>query len=150
MKAEHFLAALDHARIKAAIAEAERASSGQVRVSITHRRVDDAMAAARRDFARLGIDQTAARNGVLVFFAPESRCFAVIGDDGIHARCGGDEFWQKLVGETMRPLLQEDRYTEAIVAAVGAVGRVLAEHFPPGAGGPSANELSDEIAEDET
>ena len=148
MQTKHFLQALDHDRIKAAIAAAESVSSGQIRVSVSHQAVDDALAAARRQFTRLGMEKTAGRNGVLLFLAPESHKFAVVGDDGIHARCGGEEFWQKLVGATMRPLLQEGRFTEAIVAAVGEVGRVLAEHFPPGAGSLRRNELADEVEED--
>ncbi len=147
MKAEHFLQALERDRIKTAIATAEKESSGQIRVSVSHRTVDDALAAARRQFASLKMEQTAARNGVLIFLAPESRKFAVVGDDGIHEKAGGDEFWQKVVGAVMRPLLQEDRFTEAIVAAVGEVGRVLAKHFPPGGEDARANELPDEVDE---
>ena len=148
MRTKQFIQALDHDRIKTAIAAAESVSSGQIRVSVSHRAVDDALVTARRQFARLEMGKTTARNGVLIFLAPESRKFAVVGDAGIHARCGGDEFWQRLVGETMRPLLQEGRFTEAIVAAVGEVGKVLAEHFPPGAEGPRPNELTDDVEED--
>ncbi len=148
MKAKHFIEALDHARVTAAIVAAERATSGQIRVTVHHGPVEDVLAAARTQFAKLGMEKTAARNGVLIFLAPESRKFAVVGDQGIHERCGGDEFWQKIVGETMRPRLKEDRFTEAIVAAVGEVGAVLAEHFPPPPGGGATNELPDEVEED--
>ena len=148
VKAKHFLETLDHARVTAAIAAAERATSGQIRVTVHHHPVADALVAARRQFTRLEMEKTAARNGVLVFLAPESRKFAVVGDQGIHARCGGDEYWQMIVGETMRPLLKESRFTDAIVAAVAEVGRVLAEHFPPGPDGGGANELPDDVLED--
>ena len=148
MKTKHFIATLDHPRVTAAIVAAERSTSGQIRVTVSHHSVKDALVAARRQFARLGMEKTAARNGVLIFLAPESRKFAVLGDQGIHERCGGEEFWQKVVGETMTPLLKEGQFTEAIVAAVGEVGRVLAEHYPPAAGGGGANELPDDVAED--
>ena len=148
MKTKHFVDALEHPKITAAIAEAERASSGQIRVFVTHHAVDDVLAAARERFAKLGMEKTAARNGVLLFLAPESRKFAVVGDQGIHERCGGDDYWQKIVGETMRPRLRESRFTEAIVAAVGEVGKVLAQHFPLEPGGTHANELPDEVEED--
>ena len=94
MKTKHFVQALDHARITAAIAEAERATSGQIRVFVSHRDVDDALAAARERFAKLGMEKTAARNAVLIFLAPEARKYAVVGDEGIHGRCGADEFWK--------------------------------------------------------
>ena len=48
----------------------------------------------------------------------------------------------------MRPLLKEGRFTEAIVAAVGEVGRELAAHFPAPPGQTHANELPDAVEED--
>ena len=147
MKTKHFVQALDHARITAAIVEAEQQTSGQIRVFVSHHDVDDAVAAAREHFAKLGLEKTAARNGVLVFIAPEARKYAIVGDEGIHSRCGEDAFWKSVVGVTMRPLLKEERYTEAIVAAVGEIGRALAAHFPPVAGAHD-NELSDGVEEE--
>ena len=147
MKPKQFIQALDHPRIATAITAAERSSSGQIRVFVSHRAVDDALSAARERFAKLGMEKTAARNAVLVFFAPEAQKYAVVGDQGIHARCGGDGFWQELVGSTMRPLLKAGRYTDAVTTAVEAVGRTLAEHFPPGPGAP-INELPDAVEED--
>lgn len=148
MKTKQFLATLDHPKVTAAIVAAERGTSGQIRVTVYHHPVQDALEAARKQFTRLKMEKTAARNGVLIFLAPESRKFAVLGDQGIHERCGGEEFWQKVVGETMTPLLKDGRFTEGIVAAVGEVGRVLAEHFPRAAGDAGTNELPDEINED--
>ena len=148
MKAKEFVQTLDHPKITEAIAAAERLTSGQIRVFVTHRAVDNALASAREQFARMGMDKTAARNGVLLFLAPESRRFAVVGDQGIHERCGGDEFWRGVVGCTMRPLLKEGRFTEAIEGAVAEVGRVLAEHFPAEPGKEHTNELPDEVEED--
>lgn len=147
MKPKHFIAALDHARITAAIVEAERHTSGQIRVFVSHHDVADALLAARERFAKLDMDKTAARNRVLIFIAPEARKYAVVGDEGIHGKCGEDAFWKSVVGMTMRPLLKEERYTEAIVAAVGEIGHELAAHFPPAPGGQT-NELSDGVEEE--
>ena len=147
MKTKHFLQALDHAAITAAIAEAERTTSGQIRVHVSHRDVEDALPAARERFAKLDMHKTAARNGVLIYIAPEAHKYAVVGDAGIHGKCGEDEFWKSVVGMTMRPLLKEGRFTEAIVAAVGEIGRELAAHFPP-LPGQGPNELPDAVEED--
>lgn len=147
METKSFIDALDQGRITAAIAAAEGSTSGEIRVFVTRHPAADALAAAREQFARLGMEKTAARNGVLIFLAPVSQRFAVVGDVGIHARCGGDAFWQSLVGDTMRPPLKDGRFTDAIVAAVGEVGRVLAEHFPLADGG-GANELPDDVVQD--
>ena len=147
MKTKHFVQALDHARITAAIVEAERQTSGQIRVYVSHHDVSDALVAARERFAKLSMEKTAARNSVLIYIAPEARKYAVVGDEGIHRKGGEDTFWQSVVGVTMRPLLKEERYTDAIVAAVGEIGRELAAHFPPIAGAHDT-ELPDGVEEE--
>ena len=148
MKAKQFVQALDHAKITAAIGAAERTTSGEIRVFITHRTdVQDAVQRAGERFLKLGMEKTAGRNGVLLYFAPAVRKFALVGDRGIHAKVGGDGYWQEVVGNLMQPLLKEGRYTEAIVAAVEEVGRQLAAHFPPGPG-DNPNELPDTVEEE--
>ncbi len=148
MKAKHFVQALDHARITAAIAGAETRTSGQLRVFVTHKVVADALVAARERFQKLEMEKTIQRNGILIFFAPEARKYAVVGDQGIHERCGGDEFWQGVVDKVMRPLLKEEKFTEAVVEAIGEIGRELARHFPPRTDGTGADELPNEVEED--
>jgi uncharacterized membrane protein len=145
MKTSAFLNTLDHDRITAAIAEAERATSGQIRVFVSHRAREDALAAAHARFRKLGMEKTALRNAVLVYFSPRARKYAVVGDQGIHEK-GGDEFWKSVVDATMAPLLKAERYTDAIVAGIAAIGRELAEHFPAGPGG-HRDELPDTIEE---
>ena len=49
---------------------------------------------ARKAFVRLGMDRTAQRNGVLIFLVPSRKRFAVLGDEGIHAKVGQD-FWDE-------------------------------------------------------
>ena len=147
MNHKHFVQALDHEKITAAIARAEAQTTGQIRVFVSHRNVEDAVQTARERFAKLGLEKTTSRNAVLIYFAPEARKYAVVGDDGIHAKCEGDEFWKTLVSGTMRPLLKEERYTDAIIAAVEQVGQELAAHFPRAAG-DQPNELPDAVEED--
>lgn len=50
------------------------------------------------------------RNGVLIFVAPRSQKFAVIGDTGIH-ECCGDEFWRRLVEVMQGPFKAENSLT---------------------------------------
>lgn len=142
-----FINELDHPAITAAIARAERQSTGQIRVFVSRRKVDDALPAAAKRFARLGMQKTAGRNAVLIYFAPVARRYAIVGDTAIHERCGGEAFWRALVGETMAPLLRQGHFTAAIVSAVEAVGEQLAAHFPR-AGAETANELPDDVETD--
>lgn len=141
MKANDFISKLDEARIMSAIAAAETRSSGEIRVFVAHGAVDDALAAARDQFGRLGMTATRERNGVLIYIAPRSQQFAVWGDIGIHQKCG-ESFWREIVEAAMSHLRQ-GRFTDAIVEAVQRTGEVLAKHFPQRP--DDQNELSDTV-----
>jgi|ERR1051326_7909747 uncharacterized membrane protein len=141
MKPNEFITQLDEARIVEAIGRAERRSSGEIRVYISRRRRADPLAMARKRFLDLGMTGTRHRNGVLIYIAPLSRTFAIVGDTGVHDKCG-DAFWQEVSG-VMAALMKAGRYTEAVVAAVEKVGEVLARHFPREPG--DQNELPDRI-----
>ena len=144
MKPHELIEKLDEERIVQAIAAAERMTSGELRVCISHRHRDDALAAAQQRFQKLGMERTRHRNGVLIFFVPRTRQFAVWGDGAVHARCG-DDFWKGMVGE-MTSLLKEGGFTDAVVLAVTRVGEVLARHFPPEP--VDRDELSNRVARD--
>src|SRR5579863_7180203 len=98
MKPKEFISKLDHDKIVAAIRAAEQKTSGEIRVFISRHNPEDPVAAAQRDFNKLGMGKTKEKNGVLIFVAPQARKFAVIGDSGVHVRCG-DEFWRALAAE---------------------------------------------------
>jgi uncharacterized membrane protein len=144
MKPSQFVHELDHNRIVLAIRDAEAASRGEVRVHVAQEKVEDAQAEAAVQFAKLGMVHTGERNGVLVFVAPKSQRFAVIGDAAIHERCG-ESFWHE-VAQSMESAFREGRFTDGIVHAVEQVGRALALHFPRTAA-VDANELPDEVSE---
>ncbi len=143
MRTKEFLGKLEHDRIAKAIATAEATTSGEIRVFIQRGNVADAVSDARAQFERLGMTQTRERNAVLVFVAPRAQKFAVVGDDGVHQKCG-EQFWQDLVGR-MREHFQREDFTDALLEAVRSTGSLLAQHFPKT--GASTNELPDEIVE---
>jgi len=72
--------------------------------------------------------RTRQRNGVLIFLAPRSRNFAVIGDRGVHEKCG-DPFWRELAA-AMGVYFQREAFTEGLVHGIERAGLLLAEHFP--------------------
>jgi uncharacterized membrane protein len=135
---------LDHARVVAAIAAAERRTSGEIRVLFSRHKADDPVAAATRQFERLGMTATAARNGVLIFVAPRSRNFAVIGDTGVHEKCG-QAFWAELAAAMSEHFRRGD-FTAGLVHGIERAGGLLAEHFPRRP--DDVNELPDDIATD--
>jgi uncharacterized membrane protein len=128
MRTKEFIEKLEHDRIVRAIAAAEATTSGEIRVFIQRGEVADAMAAARQQFERLDMTQTRDRNGILIFVAPRAQKFAVIGDQGVHEKCG-DPFWQALT-QGMRAHFQAQNFTDAVVHAIEQAGELLASHFP--------------------
>jgi uncharacterized membrane protein len=145
MRTHEFVNRLDHDRIVAAIAAAEAKTSGEIRIFIHRGELkEDALDYGRRKFQKLGVHKTNERNGVLIFVAPRAQKFAVIGDQGVHARCG-EKFWQELV-DTMRGHFQKENFTDALVHAINETGKLLAAHFPRAAG--DKNELPDSIVEE--
>lgn len=148
IRARDFIKALDRAAVVAAIAAAEKKTSGELRVYVTRLEVPDALAAARAHFFELKMDGTAERNAALILFAPRVRKFAVFGDQGIHEKCG-DDFWHG-VSATMREKLRAGDFTGAVVEAVETIGAALATHFPPRKDGDAdrGNELPNEVVED--
>ena len=139
-----FFSKLDSNRIVSAIAEAERRSSGEIRVHVTLRKPDDLEARARRRFERLGMTKTAERNGVLFYIAPAVRRFQILGDSGIHERCE-PEFWKQIASE-MEESFRRGEFTDGVIRGVEKVGDQLARHFPRTAA--DKNELPNVIDEE--
>lgn len=141
MNSTDFLNQLDESAIVAAIKAAERMTSGEIRVFISTNPVSDPLDRASFRFKKLGMDATRERNGVLLYFAPESQKFAVIGDVGIHAKCG-QAFWEE-VAANIKAHLRDSHFTDAVVQSVQKIGQLLAQHFP--ARPDDQNELPDRI-----
>jgi uncharacterized membrane protein len=139
-----FFSQLDNDRIVAAIADAEKRSSGEIRVHVTHRKPHDLEARARRRFELLGMTNTAERNGVLFYIAPALRRFQILGDAGIHEKCGPD-FWKEVAAE-MEESFRRGEFTDGILRGVRKVGEVVGVHFPRSA--RDRNELPDAIDEE--
>jgi uncharacterized membrane protein len=140
----HFFTKLDSDRIVAAIRDAESRSSGEIRVHVTRRKPENLEERAKRRFELLGMTRTALRNGVLIYIAPKLRRFRILGDSGIHEKCG-DDFWKETAAE-IESHFRKGEFMEGIVRGISKVGDVLAAHFPRAAA--DANELPDEVTED--
>jgi uncharacterized membrane protein len=123
-----FTPRIAHKRVVEAIRRAEETTSGEIRVLIARHKAADPVAAAQSYFNRLGMANSAHRNGVLIFVAPKSRSFAVIGDSGVHERCG-DAFWADLA-KTMGDHFRRGQLTDGLVHAIEHAGKLLAGTFP--------------------
>ena len=144
MRTREFLSKLEHDRIVQAIRDAESKTSGEIRVLIQRGKLEsDPLVAAQRKFHQLGMHKTREHNAVLIFVAPRAHKFAVVGDKGIHEKCG-DEFWQRIV-TAMHHCFRQHKFTEGIGGAITIVGDMLTQHFPKTSS--DANELPDNVIE---
>ena len=67
-------------QIVAAIKEAEKNTSGEIRVHIDKKCKEDVLDRAAFLFDTLSMQKTAERNGVLIYIATEDRQLAILGD----------------------------------------------------------------------
>ena len=144
-KTAAFFDGLDRSAIVEAIKRAESKSVGEIRVHLHHGPVSDALGAAKATFKKLGMEKTVYGTGCLLFLAPESRAFAVIGGTGIHEKVG-DGFWAE-ARDAAQALFVGGKFTEGIITAVDKLGDALALFFPK-RGPADTNELPDEVSED--
>jgi uncharacterized membrane protein len=115
-------------RIVESILTAERHTSGEIRVHLEDNCEGDIIAEAQKTFMRLGMHKTAARNGVLIFLAPERKSFAIIGDKGIN-EVVPENFWAE-ERDLMGSHFMKGDFAGGICAAIGQVGEKLKAYFP--------------------
>lgn len=130
-------------RIQKAIEEAERSTSGEIRICIEKKCSEDVLDRAAKYFYQLNMDKTKLRNGVLIYLATVDRKFAVIGDAGINRVVPAD-FWDT----TKESMLAEFKYgnlAEGIITGVNMAGQQLKKYFP--AMDNDHNELPNDIAQ---
>ena len=133
---------VDVDRVKKAIEDAERLTSGEVRVSVAPIFWGPVRRVAERAFERLGMHRTKDRNGILFFVVPARKRFVVLGDAGIHDKVGQD-FWEG-VAAIMSGHFRKGEFTEGLVRGIGEAGAKLAAHFPYDRGA-DVNELPDDV-----
>jgi len=122
----------DLTAIAKAIGEAEKSTSGEIRVSIRQKRQRKESKLsmeemARQEFQALRMTKTKDRTGVLIFLLLEESKFSIFADEGIHTKVGKDT-WEKIAGE-MSSHFSQKNFRLGIIHGVQAVGAVLAKFF---------------------
>ncbi|MBL9172028.1 MAG: hypothetical protein JNL10_00710 [Verrucomicrobiales bacterium] len=116
------------AAIEEAIRQAESRTSGEIRVFLSRHPCLDPGRAARQEFVRFDMSRTPLRNGVLLYFAPESGAFALASDEGIQFRCGPD--FESAVTAAAHAGFQQGSLSDALLGAIRTAGDLLARQFP--------------------
>jgi uncharacterized membrane protein len=139
---EDFLTATDEKVIISAIKDAEKNTSGEIRVHIEKSTIKPPMDRALEVFYMLEMHQTEQRNGVLIYIASESKKFAILGDEGINDLVP-DDFWDN-EKELMLSHFKKGDFSKGLELAIMEVGKKIKDFFPYQAN--DTNELSDEIS----
>ena len=129
-------------RIRIAIENAEKHTSGQIRVCLEKNCSENVLDRAAKYFHKLDMHKTKHRNGVLVYVATVDRKFAIIGDAGINKVVPAD-FWDSTKEDMLEHFKLGD-LVEGIVTGLKIAGDHLQKFFPHNA--DDTNELSDDIA----
>lgn len=132
--------------ISVKIAEVEKKTIGEVRVSIHKARTFkerrlNVYEMAVKNFYDLGMEKTKDKTGVLIYLLLSDKKFQIIGDEGIHKKVS-KEFWDVLAMKTAEHFKQ-NKFVEGISYAIEEVGNVLSREFPMKKG--DTNELSNDV-----
>ena len=130
-------------QVIAAIRQAERQTSGEIRVHIEANCPNgDPMQRAIAVFKHLGMHQTKEQNGVLFYVAHADRKFAVLGDTGIDTRVPAD-FWAG-TKDLLRQHFANNAYADGLSRGIERAGEQLKAFFPRAS--DDVNELPDDIS----
>ena len=142
-KQKAFFSEQENRTIVEAIRDAEKRTSGEVRVYIESRcKYVEPLDRAAEIFFSLKMDQTDERNAVLVYVAVKDQQLALFADEGIHTRTG-QQFWNNEV-KLMLAQFNKNNYAAGIETVVREIGEALHQYFPYN-GETDKNELPDDI-----
>jgi uncharacterized membrane protein len=144
MSVENFFSKEQKQQITDAIAEAERNTSGEIKLHMEGHCPIDVLDRAAYVFGKLKMHETAQRNGVLFYLAVHDHKFAILGDAGIN-QLVPENFWDE-IKETMVGYFKAGKFTEGLTKGILMAGEQLKAHFPFHK--DDVNELSDEISFD--
>ena len=137
-----FLTPEEEKAVVEAIQQAEKNTSGEIRVHLEKNTTIAPMERAIAVFNELEMYKTKDSNGVLIYIATEDHKFAICGDKGINDVVPED-FWES-TKEIMRNDFKKGNYKQGLIDGILEAGNVLKKYFPYCA--DDNDELSNEIS----
>ena len=125
---ENFLSLDEEQEIVQAIIQAERNTSGEIRVHIERTTELSHYDRALEVFQELEMHNTEQKNAVLIYIAVDDHKFVIYGDKGINDIVPKN-FWES-TKNVMQNLFKEGKFKQGIVEGVLKAGHELKEHFP--------------------
>ncbi|MGB5820878.1 MAG: TPM domain-containing protein [Saonia sp.] len=141
-KVEDFLTREEEQEIVGAILEAEKNTSGEIRVHIEATTKLKHFDRAKEVFHYLKMDNTKEENGVLIYVAVLDRKFVIYGDRGIDKVVPKD-FWNR-TKDSIQHHFKQNNFKQGIIAGILKAGKELEAHFPWNHN--DTNELSNEVS----
>ena len=129
-------------QLRGAIQEAELNTSGELKIHIERKCIEETLDRAAFVFEQLKMQETKLRNGVLIYLAIDSKEFAILGDVGINQKVPED-FWNS-TSLLMLESFKDGDFVGGLIAGAKEAGLQLKAHFPYQKG--DINELSDDIS----
>ena len=129
-------------RVVEAIRQAERNTSGEIKVHIENRCKGDVEQRSLFIFEKLKLNETQLHNGVLIYLAINDHKFAILGDKGINDMVE-DSFWND-VKDLMQNQFKEGRFAEGLEQGIMRCGEKLKAYFPYQS--DDINEIPDDIS----
>ncbi len=142
VKAEKFFTEEEKHKIMMSIQDAEKDTSGEIRVHIENTCKVDVLDRTAFLFGKLKMQKTEKRNGVLFYLAVIDRKYAIIGDAGINA-VTPDNFWDE-IKKSMAEYFARGEFAEGLIQGIHMTGEAMKKYFPHSQ--DDINELSDEIS----
>lgn len=139
---ESFLSLEQEKIVITAIQEAEKNTSGEIRIHIENTAEKPTLERAKEVFLYLKMDATKDRNAVLIYIGVLSKTVAIVGDNGINVLLP-DNFWEAEI-QILKEFFSKNMFQEGLVKVVNKIGEKLQKYFPYKK--DDTNELSDEIS----
>jgi len=127
----------------------EKITSGEIRVSFKEtkpvlKKRKSIRSLVEEEFAKLGMNATRDKTGILIFILLKERQFYVLADSGINEKVE-QTVWDS-VRNNMQNEFKNGSYLSGILSAIEQVGKILSEHFPIKS--DDTNELSNKVVID--
>ena len=142
---EDFLTPDQELEVVDAIIEAEKQTSGEIRVHIEKKSNGDVNDRAHDVFHLLKMDETELQNGVLIYVAVDDRSFVICGDKAID-KVVPDNFWDK-TKTTIEIQFKNGNFKDGLISGILMAGEQLKHFFPWDE--MDKNELDNEISKGE-
>ena len=142
MKPSEFFSEEEKTKIIRAVREAERNTSGEIRLHIEGKCTGDVLDRAAYVFKTLNMHKTRLRNGLLFYMGIEDRKFAILGDAGINAVVP-ENLWDG-IKDLVLDHFRKGEFAEGLAKGILLAGEKIKEHFPYRQ--DDLNELPDEIS----